>query len=491
MIGQKNLNNKIRDIIVLGGGTAGLISALILKVRFSNIKVTIIKSDKIGIIGVGEGSTEHFKLFCDFIGVSLEEFIYETNATFKYGIKFKNWTKKDYIHFTEKDLTVKLGDYFASYANLISKNKKNFEYINSNIWSNNVVDDLTPNQIHFNTFKLNNFLLKKCKDFNIKIINDEIVDVKIKGNSINTLIGKNKKYKSDFYIDSSGFKKILINKLGAKWISYKKYLPMNEAIAFQTEDTDDYPVTTLSQAMKYGWMWRIPTYGRWGNGYVFDNSYINADEAKKEVEKTLNIKINIGKNIKFDPGGLDRVWIGNCVAIGLSANFIEPLEASSIGTSINQSFLLIHNIMNYNKNTIDNYNTNVNEILNNIRDFVCLHYLVNKKDSKFWKDLHKKILIPESLKNFINEYTHKLPIDGCFKNNYLLFGPLNFLIVMDALELFDNKSIKNEYENVSNPLKNIVENHLKNYFENNKSKMLISHKKYLTILRGKYDDNDI
>ena len=121
-----------------------------------------------------------------------------------------------------------------------------------------------------------------------------------------------------------------MSKLGAKWNSYNKYLKMNEAIAFQTEDTDNYNTYTLARAMDYGWMWRIPVYGRWGNGYIFNNEYINAGQAKKEVEKLLGREINVARNIKFDPGSLDRVWIKNCLAVGLSANFVEPLEATSI-----------------------------------------------------------------------------------------------------------------------------------------------------------------
>ena len=168
-----------------------------------------------------------------------------------------------------------------------------------------------------------------------------------------------KKYQSDFYIDCTGFKKLLISKLGAKWVSYKKYLPMNEAIAFATKDTKEYPPYTLANAMKAGWMWRIPTQGRWGNGYVFNNKYINAKEAQKECEKYLGHSIKVAKNIKFEAGVLDKVWIGNCVAIGLSSSFIEPLEASSIGISIQQSFLLMHLITNYYKNDIDLYNKKI------------------------------------------------------------------------------------------------------------------------------------
>jgi tryptophan halogenase len=103
--------------------------------------------------------------------------------------------------------------------------------------------------------------------------------------------------------------------LGAKWQSYKKFLKMKEAIIFPTEDKENYNVYTTAKAMDNGWMFQIPTYERQGNGYIFDSDYINAEQAKEEVEKLLNTKIEVTKNIKFDPGALDKTWIKNCVAV--------------------------------------------------------------------------------------------------------------------------------------------------------------------------------
>ena len=134
-------------------------------------------------------------------------------------------------------------------------------------------------------------------------------------------------------------------------------------------------------------MWRIPTQGRWGNGYVFDNTYINADEAKKECEKVLGVKIKVNRNIKFDPGSLDKPWIGNCLAVGLSASFVEPIESSSIGSTVSQVFLAMHYMTHCNQEDIDFYNDKYQKIMENIRDFVVLHYLVDKKTSRFWKEL--------------------------------------------------------------------------------------------------------
>ena len=285
----------VKKILIVGGGTAGLISALILQKRFEKIKIHLVKSNKIGIIGVGEGSTEHFGEFINFTGITPKMLIKETDATLKYGVVFENWMKESYFHNVTKGISsLVFGQYLSGYAHSIINNFKPKKYTNGFCLDNMVLSNPFPNQYHFNTFKLNDFLIERCKLAGVKIFEDEIKDVIVKDGKINYLKGEKKKYKYDFYIDSTGFKKLLISKLGAKWNSYKDYLPMNEAIAFPTKDTEEYAPYTLSRAMKAGWMWRIPTYGRWGNGYVFNNNYINKDEAQKECEKYLGHKIKIG-----------------------------------------------------------------------------------------------------------------------------------------------------------------------------------------------------
>jgi tryptophan halogenase len=225
-------------------------------------------------------------------------------------------------------------------------------------------------------------------------------------------------------------------------------------------------------------MWRIPTKGRWGNGYVFNNKYINAEQAKKECEKYLGYKVKIAKNIKFEAGALEKAWLGNCVAIGLCSSFIEPLEASSIGTSIQQSFLLIHLLINYKQSDIDLYNEKFKYIVENTRDFVLLHYKVNKKTSKFWKNL--KLNLPKTLSNNLKKWNHRLPIQEDFIGNYQLFNAANFTIILKELNLINKKLIKKEYETLSDNYKKYINNYMKERVEGKfLSKNLISHKKYL------------
>ena len=165
----------MNKLCIVGGGTAGLITALILKSRFSSLKIDIVKSDKIGIIGVGEGTTEHWLDFMQICGISEKELIRETNATFKGGIMFKNWTKNNYYHNTYGTYaSTKFAWYPAGYAYAISNNLKSNEYTDPHAWDNKVTPQSLPQQYHFNTFKLNEFLLKKCNKKNINIYNDEI-----------------------------------------------------------------------------------------------------------------------------------------------------------------------------------------------------------------------------------------------------------------------------------------------------------------------------
>ena len=297
------------------------------------------------------------------------------------------------------------------------------------------------------------------KDGEIKNISNVNLNV---NKGITFIESDTQKYEADFFIDCTGFKRLLINKLGAKWISYKKYLKVNSAITFQTPDEENYNCWTLAKAMKFGWRFKIPVQGRHGNGYIFSDKYTTPEKAKLEIEKELGYKINIGKHIKFDPGRLDKVWIKNCVAIGLSANFVEPLEATSIGTSIQQSFLLMHNLNDPVGSVREQYNTQVKSIMENIRDFIYLHYLRWNQHNWFWKNYTYENA-PLNIKKMIGLWKRRLPIDDDMKtSNYSLFWACNFIQVLNGLGFYDyNNSIKKQYNLIPTKTKNEIENYFK------------------------------
>jgi tryptophan halogenase len=262
---------------------------------------------------------------------------------------------------------------------------------------------------------------------------------------------------------------------------------MKEAIAFPTEDTEEYNIYTTSTALDYGWMFNIPTYGRHGNGYIFDSDFINADQAKEEVEKILNKKINIGKHIKFDPGAIDTPWIKNCVAIGLSANFVEPLEATSIGTSIQQIFLLTHYLPGFTKKDTDQYNESVNGIMENIKDFILLHYVTNKKNTNFWKNL-KKIKLTDSLTDNLEKWKTRLPIDedlNIYKTKYKLFNSINFIQILYGLDILHINNLKRNFSFLNKEVISEVLQQMKIFDKQEKLNLSlgIGHKKYLNTIR--------
>lgn len=486
---MKNLNN----ITIVGGGTAGFVAALILNVRFPSVNISVIRSKRIGIVGVGEGSTEQWKHFMEYVSIDEKEMIKECDCTFKSGIMFRGWSDDDYLHSIIADLSkVTCGQNLPVYNKLVADKFNNKFFNEEESWHNRIPEEMffngniPVNQYHFNTHKLNDYLTNLSLKRRISVIDDEILDVQLNENGeVDKLVGENDTYSSDFYIDCTGFSRLIISKLGAKWKSHSQYLKMKSAIVFSLGDTEEYNLWTLAQAMDYGWMFKIPTWGRSGNGYIFDSDYITAEQAKEEVEKFLGHKIEVNKEFKFDPGCLDKVWIKNCCAIGLSANFVEPLEASSIGTSIQQTFLLMHRLPNYSQTTIDQYNDSCEKILLNIRDFIVLHYITNKENSEFWKDL-KKMKLPESLKKNLERWEHNMPIREDFSDvgGYGLFYELHFVQILNGLKLFNTQSIKKEYDLFPKNIRKSVDDFLTLRKFNQKNMPTFGHKEFISLIRG-------
>ena len=479
-------------ICILGSGTAGFVTALILKNTYPNYEIDIISSSDVGIIGVGEGSTEHWARFIDYCGIHPHEIVKNCGATFKSGIMFKGWGSRDYLQGVEGNLVGAHNDTPMAYAKLIGEDCDPIDLVAHTTWNSEVpfnkFIDISPEempvtQYHFNTRELNTFLSDKCTQIGISQYDDKITEVVLDKNGVDKLIGSSE-YNYDFYIDCTGFARLLIGKLGAEWQSYGQYLKMKRAIVFPTGDETEYPYWTLAQAMKYGWMFRIPVWGRKGNGYIFDSDYITDEEAKAEVEEYLGHTVDIAKTISFDPGALDKTWIQNVCAIGLSASFVEPLEASSIGTSIQQAFLLASRLHKYNQTTIDRYNEEVNAILENIRDFVLLHYMCDRDDTNFWINA-RSVELPESLKNNLEIWKNKLPISEDFNNktSKVLFNEYNHALVLHGLGLFDTESIKQQFQNFPQAVKDYANRSVQNLRDTESNVKTIPHKMMIDLIR--------
>lgn len=290
----------VNDIAIVGGGTSGLVTALLLRRQFPTLKIDLIESKAIGIVGVGEGSTEHWTTFMYEVGIDLAELVRETDATFKYGINFQNWNgdDKNYIQSVSNDYNLEGPSGTKIVYNYLIANGYEPKDLTHWFIEPSLVRDgqYGVQQFHFNTFKLNEYLHKLCSSRDINFIDAEISEINLDDDGyITSLDAKDgRRFTHEFYVDSTGFGKVIMHKkLGIPWKSYADYLPVNSAIAFPTERTEDIPAWTSSRAMKHGWSWRIPTQDRYGNGYVFSDKYTDFEGAQKEMEELLGHPIEV------------------------------------------------------------------------------------------------------------------------------------------------------------------------------------------------------
>ena len=447
---------EIKDIVIVGGGTAGLTTALTFQNYFPHYNISVVKSPKVEIVGVGEGSTEHWDVFMDLVNIDHIELINETDATIKIGILFNDWSYigSTYTHallssdptsifgtLDNFDLSVIKND---SNPYVLSKFFKDIQFKNKVVLNTRLK---SSNQYHFDTFKLNKYLTKKCIERNINIITEHISNVNLdnQGNIASLTSHSNSFIKGDFFIDCSGFKRLLSSKLKSQWISYKDYLPLNQAITFPTDldlkkGIEPY---TKATALQNGWTWQIPTQTRYGNGYVFSNEYTTSDHALNELNTHLGINVEkVAKDIKFEAGKVDKFWIKNCVNIGLAGSFVEPLEAQSIGFSLIQADTLCRflNSWLFDPSISQSYNEILNDSFDNIVNYIQIHYLTKRNDSKFWYD--KPFKLTEFNKSTLFRFSHGIFNPTDFKNpQYLMFNRFNFYQVYYGLGLIDSQKI--------------------------------------------------
>jgi tryptophan halogenase len=413
-----------KKIVIVGSGTAGCVSAIMLKSFFKDYEVTVVSSSTIGIVGVGEGTTEHWRDFQSMCGIDAEELICQTDATHKYGILFENWTTHtpNYYHSVAGPPFIKDSFYVSySYA-LANKRLLTQAYSWVGMHENKILNDKdmhkNTNQYHFDTFKLNKYLMSILFKKEINHIDDEVgsVDIDTESGFIKSItLEKTKQIiEADFFIDASGFKRVLMGNLDKQnFISYKKYLPCDSAIAFPSESDPSGQIRpyTRARALKNGWMWEIPTQSRRGNGYVFDSNYCTQDEAVKEASEIHGFEVVPARTFKFDSGYYKNPWVKNCLAVGLSSGFVEPLEATSISTSIQQIRMLVPFLPTFkfgNNLSITSYNKSFDDFMENLLLMISLHYVSDREDTPMWK-AQRKAEKPELLQFLLDLWKEKTP----------------------------------------------------------------------------------
>jgi hypothetical protein len=233
---------------------------------------------------------------------------------------------------------------------------------------------------------------------------------------------------ADFFVDCTGFRRLLVgDALGEPWVDYTPYLPVNSALPFPVMRQEGEPIKayTAAQALNAGWMWEIPLQSRVSRGYVFCDEFISPEEAQAEVEAFLGHEIEPVRHIRFQTGRLRNMWVKNCVAIGLSSTFAEPLEATSIGMSIAQavelSSVLVEGL-EPDSPVQRKYNAQVADACDRIRDFIALHYRTPRADTPFWKAVQSDIQIPDALSEKLELWQHRMPQHGDDWAHLQIFG---------------------------------------------------------------------
>jgi tryptophan halogenase len=480
-----------RSICIVGSGTAGLIASLMLRRAFPNDNITNISSSKVGIVGVGEGSTEHWRDFMDMCSIGVEDLLTNTNATHKYGIRFEGWTdqRPDYFHSVGSIPEIYAFGLIGEYMSFLENDKPitsqtgHLGLVHNQVIKENMHNN--TNQFHFDTFELNNYLIGLCFKRMIKFIDDEVDLVNFNQNGyINSVTLTSKvEVLADIWIDATGFAKKLMKSMGnTDWVSFSKYLPTNAAIAFPTESETNNQIKpyTRARAASCGWMWEIPTTERRGNGYVYNSNFISEEEAVKEAELISGYKIEKYRHFNFDPGYSPVQWYKNCISVGLSSSFVEPLEATSIGSTIIQCKQIINGLASYTADSSaiqESYNRKMKQMMENILDMIRLHYISDREDTNFWRYV-KTLPIPDSLQNLIDLWAEQVPSHYDVPNNgHLMFLSRHFVHVMQGQNLINPKVSTRAMENMG--IRNIIEKNADEVRLRRYSREMIDHRESL------------
>lgn len=412
----------VKSVVIAGGGTAGWMTAAALAKLLipAGVSVTLVESEAIGTVGVGEATIPSIAKFNALLGIDEHEFVRETQATHKLGIEFSDWggLGQRYFHpFGRYGFDLEGVDFHQYWARL------------RKLGDTHGLDDYSLNTLaaysgkflkpepdhghvigqlgyafHFDASLYATFLRRFAEAKGGARIEGRILEVErdMETGLVSALaLDEDRRVEGDLFIDCTGFRALIIgDAFGSEYLDWSHWLPCNRAVAVACEKIEDPVPFTRSIAREAGWQWRIPLQHRTGNGHVYCDAHLSAESAEEVLLSNLDGKpISAPNHLRFQTGHRAKFWAGNCVAIGLSSGFLEPLESTSIhlihmGIA---KLVALFPATAHAPREMDEYNRLMTDDFTHIRDFLILHYKATRRDdSPFW-DHVREMSIPDSL----------------------------------------------------------------------------------------------
>ncbi|MGH8178701.1 MAG: tryptophan halogenase family protein [Steroidobacter sp.] len=446
-------------IVIVGGGSAGWMCAAALArvLHPARYRVTLIESDEIGAIGVGEATLPHIRTFNDLLGIDEAQFMRHTRATFKLGIEFRDWgqTGDRYIHpfgtFGEPWAGVDFQHHwvrarqagqqvapFQEYSYAIAACRRNaFEFPNLDSKS---IRSTYAYAYHFDASLYADFLRGWATQRGVQRIEGQVRDIALDGESGNIeslTLKSGTRIGGELFVDCTGFRSVLLGaKLEVKWEDWSQWLPCDRALAVPCERAGEFTPYTRSTAQTGGWIWRIPLQHRTGNGYVFSSRFISEERARDTLLGQLDGAAQAEPRLlRFSAGRRVQAWKRNCIAVGLASGFLEPLESTSIFL-IQAAVIDLLRLMpapesggKIDQRLINEFNRLSDIQYARVRDFLILHYFANRRHGEALWDHVRAMSIPESLAHKIGLFEARGHVpyykDGLFSRDSwlsVLFG---------------------------------------------------------------------
>lgn len=411
-------------IAIAGGGTAGWMAANLMAHRWRDrpIEITVIESPDIGIIGVGEGSTPQLKAFFTGLGIDEADWMPACNATYKNGISFYGWSDREncagYFHPFPAPIDTHTAPAFYFHSHFrrlgfdLEAHPDRF-FLSAALARKKLAP--IPNQnfpfemaygYHFDAYLVGAFLRDHAKAQGVVHLEAKIthVDVDETGAISALRLDDDRRFDADFFVDATGFRSLLLQgAMDVKFMSFAKNLFADSAVVMPTpSDPDGLASQTTATALKNGWVWNIPLTNRTGNGYVYSSRYCSEDEAEAELRAHLGLEdsdVEV-RQLKMKVGQVEKHWSKNCLAVGLSQGFIEPLEATALHLvqATVEQFIAAFEQGGFTAQNEDAFNRDISARFEGVRDYIVCHYRANLRiDTDYWRDNAANDHLSESL----------------------------------------------------------------------------------------------